>query len=153
MSPDLFQTIFNQHLRPNLDLSNYAKTPLREASINRRTHENASLSSVAEAQTFKTLYSFTNGSDGGVPMAGLILTGDTLYGTARLGGYLRSVQTAQGLRTCIGYLPPMAAWCCQATRFTGQHSEGALPMKALHLHQHQWHGFCDPGCRANRFGS
>ena len=23
MSPDLFQTIFNQHLRPNLDLSNY----------------------------------------------------------------------------------------------------------------------------------
>src|SRR2546425_1152833 len=37
------------------------------------------------AQTFTTLHSFT-GSDGAVPLAGLILSGNTLYGTARDGG-------------------------------------------------------------------
>jgi uncharacterized repeat protein (TIGR03803 family) len=35
---------------------------------------------------FTNLYSFTGGSDGGYPEAGLILSGNTLYGTARLGG-------------------------------------------------------------------
>jgi hypothetical protein len=34
------------------------------------------------AQTFTTLYSFTGGSDGGEPSAALILSGNTLYGTA-----------------------------------------------------------------------
>jgi uncharacterized repeat protein (TIGR03803 family) len=38
------------------------------------------------AQTFSTLYSFTNGSDGSAPEAGLILSGNTLYGTAYNGG-------------------------------------------------------------------
>ncbi len=35
---------------------------------------------------FKTLYRFTGGSDGGDPFAGLILSGNTLYGTAQSGG-------------------------------------------------------------------
>src|ERR1035437_6020336 len=35
---------------------------------------------------FTNLYSFTGGSDGAIPNAGLILSGNTLYGTARLGG-------------------------------------------------------------------
>ena len=35
---------------------------------------------------FTTLYSFTGGSDGAEPYAGLILTNNTLYGTARQGG-------------------------------------------------------------------
>src|SRR6266446_5163092 len=35
---------------------------------------------------FTTLYSFTGGSDGRTPFAGLILSGDTLYGTASAGG-------------------------------------------------------------------
>src|SRR5260221_402881 len=38
------------------------------------------------AQTFTNLYSFTGGSDGGVPYAGLILSGNTLYGTTAVGG-------------------------------------------------------------------
>ena len=38
------------------------------------------------AQTFTTLYSFTGGSDGANPSAGLILLGSTLYGTAEFGG-------------------------------------------------------------------
>jgi uncharacterized repeat protein (TIGR03803 family) len=35
---------------------------------------------------FATLYAFTNGSDGANPFAGLILSGNTLYGTAASGG-------------------------------------------------------------------
>jgi uncharacterized repeat protein (TIGR03803 family) len=35
---------------------------------------------------FTNLYSFTNGTDGASPYAGLILSGDTLYGTAAGGG-------------------------------------------------------------------
>jgi uncharacterized repeat protein (TIGR03803 family) len=35
---------------------------------------------------FTTLHSFTNGSDGADPYAGLMLSGNTLYGTAGLGG-------------------------------------------------------------------
>jgi uncharacterized repeat protein (TIGR03803 family) len=38
------------------------------------------------AQPFTTLHSFTNGIDGAVPEAGLVLSGNTLYGTARIGG-------------------------------------------------------------------
>ena len=38
------------------------------------------------AQAFTTLHSFTGGSDGANPYAGLILSGNTLYGTAESGG-------------------------------------------------------------------
>ena len=38
------------------------------------------------AQTFTTLHSFTGGSDGANPTAVLILSGNTLYGTANIGG-------------------------------------------------------------------
>src|SRR6266436_5679386 len=38
------------------------------------------------AQTFTNLYGFTGGSDGGAPYAGLILSGNTLYGTTTAGG-------------------------------------------------------------------
>ncbi len=46
------------------------------------------LSALAPAQTFTTLYSFTGGSDGGLPYAALIQDQDgNLYGTASYGGY------------------------------------------------------------------
>jgi uncharacterized repeat protein (TIGR03803 family) len=35
---------------------------------------------------FKALYGFTNGSDGSMPMAGLLLSGSTLYGNTYYGG-------------------------------------------------------------------
>src|ERR1035437_3646025 len=38
------------------------------------------------AQTFTTVHSFTSVSDGANPVAGLILSGTTLYGTAYQGG-------------------------------------------------------------------
>ncbi len=38
------------------------------------------------AQTFTTLHSFTNSSDGGSPVAGLVLASGVLYGTTSQGG-------------------------------------------------------------------
>jgi uncharacterized repeat protein (TIGR03803 family) len=38
------------------------------------------------AQTFTTLHAFTGGPDGSVPMSGLLLSGNTLCGTALGGG-------------------------------------------------------------------
>src|SRR5258706_14262982 len=39
-----------------------------------------------DGQGFTNLYSFTGGSDGSAPYAGLILSSNTLYGTAAFGG-------------------------------------------------------------------
>ncbi len=39
-----------------------------------------------DGTSFTTLHSFTGGSDGAEPLAGLILSGNTLYGTANRGG-------------------------------------------------------------------
>ena len=44
------------------------------------------LASGVTAQTFTTLHSFNGGSDGADPVSGLILSGDTLYGTTADGG-------------------------------------------------------------------
>src|SRR5258705_415931 len=44
------------------------------------------MTSQVTAQTFTNLYGFTGGNDGGAPYAGLILSGNTLYGTASAGG-------------------------------------------------------------------
>ena len=44
------------------------------------------LATVASAQTYTVLKSFTGGSDGANPLAGLVLAGSTLYGTTENGG-------------------------------------------------------------------
>ena len=44
------------------------------------------LAANGRAQTFTTLHTFTGGSDGSTPVGGLILSGNTLYGAAELGG-------------------------------------------------------------------
>jgi uncharacterized repeat protein (TIGR03803 family) len=40
----------------------------------------------APGQTFTTLHAFSGGSDGAQPLAGLVLSSNTLYGTASTGG-------------------------------------------------------------------
>jgi uncharacterized repeat protein (TIGR03803 family) len=39
-----------------------------------------------DGTAFSNLHSFTGGNDGAIPQAGLILSGNTLYGTAQVGG-------------------------------------------------------------------
>jgi uncharacterized repeat protein (TIGR03803 family) len=46
-----------------------------------------------------TLYSFTGGTDGSFPEAGLILSGNTLYGTASAGGSYNDVGTVFSVNT------------------------------------------------------
>ena len=44
------------------------------------------LAANGQAQVFTTLHTFTGGSDGSGPIGGVILSGNTLYGTAQTGG-------------------------------------------------------------------
>ena len=74
---------------------------------------------------FTTLHSFTNGSDGAYPYAGLILSGNTLYGTAIGGGSSADYGTVFGVNT-------------NGTGFTTLHSftygsDGEGPMAGLIL--------------------
>src|SRR6266508_2906874 len=74
---------------------------------------------------FTTLYSFTLGSDGGRPYAGLILCGNTLYGTAECGGAFPGNGTVFAVNT-------------NGTGFTTRHaftggSDGASPYAGLIL--------------------
>ena len=66
------------------------------------------------ARDFRILHNFNGGSDGAYPRAGLILSGNTLYGTAYSGGswgegtvFSLSTRMARVLRTCI--VSPAAA--------------------------------------------
>src|SRR5450756_739135 len=64
------------------------------------------LASSAQAQTFKTLYTFAGGTDAGGPWGGVILNGRTLYGTTSGGGLFNigavySVDIDTGLETVL----------------------------------------------------
>jgi uncharacterized repeat protein (TIGR03803 family) len=80
---------------------------------------------------FTTLYSFTNGSDGGNPYAGLILSGNTLYGTASEGGssgdgtvFSLSLGSASAPQPQLTIIPSgtnvILTWPTNATVFTLQ---------------------------------
>ena len=72
---------------------------------------------------FTNLYSFTNGSDGASPRPGLVLSGNTLYGTAQFGG--GSVGTVFAVNTDgTGFT--------NLYTFTGR-SDGVLPAGGLIL--------------------
>ena len=60
---------------PNQRLANYTVTLV-----------SGTLTVGVSSPAFTTLHTFTGGSDGAWPQAGLILSGDTLYGTANSGG-------------------------------------------------------------------
>ncbi len=80
-----------------------------------------------------TLYSFTGGSDGGVPVAGLILdAAGNLYGTAKLGG--TATTNGCGAYTCgtVFELSPVNGGWKQRTlySFTGG-SDGGTPVASL----------------------
>jgi uncharacterized repeat protein (TIGR03803 family) len=85
----------------------------------------------AMAQTFTTLYSFTNGTDGDETFSGLVLSGDTLYGTAEMGGTsgdgaVFAVHTdGTGFTNLYSFTETNGA--------TGQNNDGANPYAGLIL--------------------
>jgi uncharacterized repeat protein (TIGR03803 family) len=57
------------------------------------------LTNPATAQTFMTLHSFTNSPDGSYPQCNLVLSGNTLYGTATAGGSTNNYGTVFAVNT------------------------------------------------------
>ncbi len=89
----------------------------------------------ADGTGFTNLHSFTNGSDGAYPQAGLILSGNTLYGTASGDG-------SSGYGTVF-------AVNTNGTGFTNLHSftgsDGALPYAGLILSGNTLYGTASSG--------
>jgi uncharacterized repeat protein (TIGR03803 family) len=98
-----------------------------------------------DGTVFTNLYSFTNGSDGANPRAGLLLSGSTLYGTARGGG------TASG--------GSVFAINTDGTGFTNLHSfnfsngEGIYPTASLILSGSTLYGTTQDGGSSNHYGT
>ncbi len=83
---------------------------------------------------FTNLHSFTSGSDGGLPYAGLILSGNTMYGTAdgggdSGGGTVFKINTdGSGFKTLYNFGP-----ICTNALGVYTNSGGAIPLARLFL--------------------
>ena len=104
------------------------------------------------AQTFTNLYNFTGGNDGANPVAGLILSGSTLYGTAQYGGTngngtvfkintngigFSVLHTFTALDAATQTTNNDGANPSAGTVFVGQHP---IRDSAVWWYQRQWHG-------------
>src|SRR5260370_1258795 len=92
------------------------------------------------AQTFTTLYSFSAtdpntlaNSDGAVPFAGLILSSNTLYGTAPGGGSSGSGTVFAVNTDGTGFTTLYSFTALISNNFTGTNSDGADPFDGLIL--------------------
>ena len=98
---------------------------------------------------FGILYSFTNGSDGSGPMAGLILSGNTLYGTAENGG-----SGGHGTVFKINTDGSSFTTIYSFTAYTpGTNSDGASPLASLVLSGSTLFGTASVGGSANSYGT
>ena len=100
------------------------------------------------AQTFTTLYSFTafgflsiTNSDGRGPLAGLILSGNTLYGTAEVGGSFANGTVFKVNTTGTGFTT--------LSSFTGDGNDGVGPDGGLILSGNTLYGTASQGGSAN----
>ena len=95
------------------------------------------------------VYNFTNGSDGAGPMAGLILSGNTLYGTAKNGGsgghgtVFKINTDGSGFVTIYSF----------SAYTPGTNSDGASPVGSLVLSGNTLYGTASAGGSANSFGT
>lgn len=98
---------------------------------------------------FSILYSFTNGTDGAGPMAGLILSGNTLYGTAETGG-----SGGHGTVFKVNTDGTSFATIYSFTAYTpGTNSDGASPVASLVLSGNTLFGTASVGGSANSYGT
>jgi uncharacterized repeat protein (TIGR03803 family) len=85
----------------------------------------------ADGTGFRTLYSFTNGSDGAYPEGGLVLAGNMLYGTANRGG-AANYGTVFSLNTNgLGFATLHSFTAIDVLNLTN--SDGAIPLAGLVL--------------------
>jgi uncharacterized repeat protein (TIGR03803 family) len=98
---------------------------------------------------FGIIYSFTNGTDGSGPAAGLIVSGNTLYGTAENGGSgghgtVFKVNTdGSGFVTIYSF----------TANTHGTNSDGANPVASLVLSGNTLYGTASAGGSANSYGT
>ena len=83
------------------------------------------------AQTFKTLHSFMTESDGATPFAGLILSGNSLYGAASYGGSSSKGTVFRVNTDGTGFVNLHSFTATPGPLFTN--SDGALPQAGLIL--------------------
>jgi uncharacterized repeat protein (TIGR03803 family) len=98
---------------------------------------------------FSIIYSFTNGSDGSGPMAGLIISGNTMYGTAENGGS-GGHGTVFKLNTDGSDFTTIYSFTAYTS---GTNSDGATPLGSLVLSGNTLYGTASSGGVANGFGS
>jgi uncharacterized repeat protein (TIGR03803 family) len=103
----------------------------------------------ADGSGFGIIYSFTNGSDGSGPAAGLILSGNTLYGTAVNGGtgshgtVFKVNIDGSGFATIYSF----------SSYIGGTNSDGANPVGGLVLSDNTLYGTASVGASHNSAGS
>jgi uncharacterized repeat protein (TIGR03803 family) len=98
---------------------------------------------------FGIIYSFTNGSDGAGPAAGLALSGNTLYGTTKNGG-----TGAHGTIFKVNTDGSSFTTIYSFTAYTSStNSDGANPLGTLVLSGSTLYGTTSAGGVANGFGS
>ncbi len=99
---------------------------------------------------FDILYSFTNGSDGSGPVAGLTVSGNTLYGTAKNGGsgghgtVFKLNTDGTGFATLYSFT---------AYNNSGTNSDGANPVASLVLSGNTLYGTASVGGSHNSVGT
>jgi uncharacterized repeat protein (TIGR03803 family) len=99
---------------------------------------------------FDILYSFTNGGDGSGPVAGLIVSGNTLYGTAKNGGsgghgtVFKINTDGTGFATIYSFT---------AYNNSGTNSDGANPVASLVLSGNTLYGTASVGGSHNSVGT
>ena len=95
---------------------------------------------------FSNLYSFTGGSDGASPVAGLILSGSTLYGTASGGGSSGS-GTVFALDTDSSGFTNLYSFTGTSTNASGvsTNSDGASPVAGLTISGNTLYGTASGG--------
>ncbi len=98
---------------------------------------------------FSILYSFTNGADGSAPMAGLLLSGNVLYGTTEKGG--------SGGHGTVFKINTDGSGFATIYSFTAYspstNSDGATPAASLVLSGNTLYGTTSAGGSANSFGT
>jgi uncharacterized repeat protein (TIGR03803 family) len=93
---------------------------------------------------FTNLHSFTNGADGANPYAGLILSGNTLYGTATEGGS-NGYGTVFAVNTNGGGFMVLHSFTALDTNTYTTNSDGANPYAGLILSGNTLYGTADYG--------